>query len=171
MWPALFATRFVSAKDATKIHVQALQGLTREAAGKHDSKNNDASGTKFKYQLTSFELFTRQMSVPAKTTMELFKQQAVRQLLMNFTSIELQSFTILSGKQVELVSGIFPHEVPHQIFLVLIKTDRVDGVFAKDPFKFENVKVEKVILRQNGLPVMVESQTTNFDNDDAKEVY
>ena len=37
-----------------------------------------ASGTKFKYQLTSFELFTKQMSVVAKTTMELFKHQAVR---------------------------------------------------------------------------------------------
>ena len=61
--------------------------------------------------------------------------------------------------------------MPHQIFLVLIETDRVNGVFAKDPFKFENAKVEKVILRQNGLPVMVESHNTNFDNDDAKEVY
>ena len=35
---AYFVTRFGSAKDATKIHVQALQGLTGEVAGKHDSK-------------------------------------------------------------------------------------------------------------------------------------
>ena len=31
-----FVTRFGVAKDATKIHVQALQGLTDEAADKHD---------------------------------------------------------------------------------------------------------------------------------------
>ena len=59
--------------------------------------------------------------------------------------------------------------MPHQIFLVLIKTDRVNGVFAKDPFKFEKAKVEKVILRQNGLPIMVESHNTNFDNDEQKK--
>ena len=220
-----FVTRFGSAKDATKIHVQALQGLTGEVAGKHDSKNNDATGwtirkawtaqskeatfvgkipsdffrscsqflpplkdlklefklqnpefvltgtDNFKYEMTSFELFTRQVSVAAKTIMKLFRHQAVRPLLMNFTSVELQSFTMPAGKQVEFVLGIFPHEMPHQIFLVLIETDRVNGVFAKDPFKFENAKVEKVILRQNGLPVMMESHNTNFDNDDAKEVY
>ena len=97
----------------------------------------------FKYELTSFELFTRQVSLAAKTTMELFKHQAVRLLLMNFTSVELQSFTMSAEKQIEFVRGIFPHEMPHQIFLVLIETDRVNGVFAKDPFKFENAKVEK----------------------------
>ena len=103
--------------------------------------------------------------------MELFKHQAVRPLLMNFTSVELQSFTMSTGKQVEFVRGIFPHEMPHQIFLVLIETDRVNGVFAKDPFKFENAKVEKVILRQNGIPLVLESHITDFENEDAKEVY
>ena len=37
-------THFGVAKDATKIHVQALQSLAGEAADKHDSKNSDASG-------------------------------------------------------------------------------------------------------------------------------
>ena len=39
-----FVTRFGVAKDATKFHVQALQGRTGEAADKHDYKNNDATG-------------------------------------------------------------------------------------------------------------------------------
>ena len=43
--------------------------------------------------------------------------------------------------------------------------------FAKDPFKFENTKVEKVILRQNGTPLMLESHNTDFENEDVKEVY
>ena len=103
--------------------------------------------------------------------MELFKHQAVRPLLMNFTSVELQTFIILAGKQVEFVRGIFPHKMLHQIFLVLIETDRVNGAFAKDPFKFENAKVEKVIIRQNGTPLMLESHNTDFENEDAKEVY
>ena len=88
----------------------------------------------------------RQVSVAAKTTMQLFKQQAMRPLLMNFTNVELQSFTMPAGKQVEFVQGIFPHDMPHQLFLVLIETDRVSEVFTKVPFKFENAKVEKVIL-------------------------
>ena len=220
-----FVTRFGIAKDATKIHVEALQGLTGEVADKHDSKNADATGWtirkawtaeskeatfvgqipsdffrscsqflpplqdlklefklhnpefvltgtgNFKYELTSLELYTRQVSVAAKMTTELFKHQAVRPLLMNFTSVELQSFTMPAGKQVEFVRGIFPHELPHQIFLVLIETDRINGVFAKDPFKFENARVEKVVLRQNGTPIMVESHNTDFENGDAKELY
>ena len=220
-----FVTRFGIAKDATKIHVEALQGLTGEVADKHDSKNADATGWtirkawtaeskeatfvgqipsdffrscsqflpplqdlklefklhnpefvltgtgNFKYELTSFELYTRQVSVAAKTTTELFKHQAVRPLLMNFTSVELQSFTMPARKQVEFVRGIFPHELPHQIFLVLIETDRINGVFAKDPFEFENTRVEKVVLRQNGTPIMVESHNTDFENGDAKELY
>ena len=189
-----FVTRFGVAKDATKIHVQALQGLTGEVAGKPDSKNNDATGWtirkawtaqskeatfvgqipsdffrsctqflpplhdsklefklqspefvltgtgNFKFELTSFELFTRQVSVASKTTMELFKHQAVRPLLMNFTSVELQSFTMSAGKQVEFVRGIFPHEIPHQIFLVLFETDRLNGVLQKIPL---NLKMQR----------------------------
>ena len=54
---------------------------------------------------------------------------------------------------------------------MLIETDRVNGAFAKNPFKFENAKVEKAILLQNGTPVMVESHSTDFDNEDAKEAY
>ena len=46
-----------------------------------------------------------------------------------------------------------------------------NGAFAKDPFKFENAKIEKVILRQNGTPVIVESHYTDIDNDNAKEAY
>ena len=37
-------TCFGIAKDATKIHMQALQGLTGEAASKHDSKNEESTG-------------------------------------------------------------------------------------------------------------------------------
>ena len=81
----------------------------------------------------------------------------MRQLLMNFTSVELQSFTMPAGKQVEFVRGMFPHEMSYQIFLVIIETNRLNRVFAKDPFKFENAKVEKVVLQQNGLPIMVKS--------------
>ena len=125
----------------------------------------------FKYELTSFEVFTRQVAVASNTTMALFKQQAVKPLILNFTSVEIQSFAMPAGKQVEFVRGIFPHDMPHQIFLVLIETDRVNGVFAKDPYKFENAKVEKVVLRQNGTPVMLECYNTNFDNNDAKELY
>ena len=37
-------TRFGTSKDATDIHVKMLQGLTGEAAGKNDVKNNEATG-------------------------------------------------------------------------------------------------------------------------------
>ena len=72
--------------------------------------------------------------------MELFKQQATKPLILNFTSIELQSFSIPAGKQVEFVRGIFPHSMPHQVFLVLIETDRVNGVFKRIPL---NLKMQE----------------------------
>jgi hypothetical protein len=53
----------------------------------------------------------------------------------------------------------------------LIETDRINGVRAKDPFKFENGKVEKVVLRQNGTPLMLEAFETDFDTSDAKQAY
>ena len=61
----------------------------------------------FKYELTSFEVFTRQVSVALNTTMALFKQQAVKPLILNFTSVEIQSFSMPAGKQVEFVRCIF----------------------------------------------------------------
>ena len=126
----------------------------------------------FKYSVTNLEIFTRQVPVASSTTMAIFKQQAVQPLKLNFTSLAIQSFTISAGKQTEFIRGIFPHEMPHQIFLMLVETDRINGQIGKDPFKFENGKVEKVILRQNGTPVMIEAINTHFDEEgDAKEAY
>ncbi len=57
----------------------------------------------YKYELTSFELFTCQISVASQKTMTIFKEQAVTPLIMNFTNIEIQSFMIPAGKQVEFI--------------------------------------------------------------------
>lgn len=220
-----FASRFGIGKNGLDIHVQQLQGLTGEAAGKNDAKNAEATGwtirkawtaeskefefigqipndffrscsqfippmqditiefklndadivltgtEAFKFNLKSLELFTRQVSIPASEAMAIYKRQAVKPLHLNFTSLEIQSYTISAGKQVEYIRGIFPHQSPHQLFLVLIETDRINGVTTKDPFKFENAKVEKVVLRQNGTPLMLEAFETDFDNSDAKQAY
>ena len=130
------------------------------------------AGEEYTFKITNFEIFTRQIDVAASTTMSIFKQQAVKPLKLNFTNLTIQSFTIPARKQTEFIRGIFPHETPHQIFLILVETDRINGVLAKDPFKFEHAMIDKVILRQNGLPVMTEAINTNFAADgDAKEAY
>ena len=59
---------------------------------------------------------------------------------MNFTSVELQSFTMPAGKQVEFVRGIFPHELHHQIFLVLIETAEKMGFLQRIPL---NLKMQE----------------------------
>ena len=124
------------------------------------------------YKLTNFELVTRQVKVTADATMALYKQQALTPLMLNFTSLAVQSFTIPAGKHVELIRGIFPQEMPHQIFMVLVETDRLNGVQSKDPFLFTNASVEKVILRQNGTAQMTESIVSDFtENGDAKDAY
>ena len=55
--------------------------------------------------------------------------------------------------------------------MVLVETDRLNGVRTKDPFKFENGDVEKVILRHGGSPVMIESINTDFENKNVSEAY
>ena len=56
----------------------------------------------------------------------------------------------MTKQQVEYIRGTLPHETSQQIFLMLIETDRINGVMAKDPFKFENATVKKITLGQNG---------------------
>jgi len=119
----------------------------------------------FKFELTNIEIFTRQVSVASSTTLGILKYQATKPLIMNFTSVEIQSFTISAGKSVEFIRGIFPHQRPNQIFMVLVETDRLNGNLKKDPYKFSHGFVEKVVLRQNGVACMTESIITNFEND------
>ena len=119
----------------------------------------------FKFELTNIEIFTRQVSVASSTTMGIMKYQAAKPLIMNFTSVEIQSFTISAGKSVEFIRGIFPRQRPNQIFMVLVETDRLNGNLKKDPYKFSHGFVEKVVLRQNGVSCMTESIITNFEND------
>ena len=86
----------------------------------------------------------------------------MRPFLLNFTSVELQSFTMPARKQVEFIRGIFPHEMPHQSFLVLHRNRQGKRGFCKS---------RKTFLRQTGTSVMVESHNADFDNEDAKEAY
>ena len=220
-----FTTRFGTGKSATKIHLQRLQGLTGEAAGKNDSKNAEATGwtlrkgwtseskeiqfltqipsdfcrtcnsflpplqdlrfefklndpefalvstDAYKFQITDMSLYMRQVPVDTSTSMAVFKQQVVHPLKLNFTTLEAQSFSIPARKQVEFIRGIFPYSMPQQVYMVLVETDRLNGVRTKDPFKFENGDVEKVILRHGGSPVMIESINTDFENKNVSEAY
>lgn len=125
----------------------------------------------FKYEITSFQLFTRQVSVIASSTMEIFKRQSLKPLIMSYTSVEVQSYTASAGKQVEYIRAIFPHQMPHQLFMVLVETDCINGDMSKVPFKFENGQVEQVVLRQNGIPVMVDALITDFQHNKAMDPY
>jgi hypothetical protein len=128
----------------------------------------------YKFKITEIAFYTRQVEVDASTTMAILKHQAMTPLMMNYTTLSVQSFTIPQGKKVEYIRGIFQHQTPHQLFMILVETDRINGVRTKDPFKFENGRVEKVILRQNGIPVMAEAQNTQFlagNTQDAVEAY
>jgi hypothetical protein len=224
-----FAARFGTPKEAAKVHLSAIQGLTSEAAGKNDSHSAEAVGwtsrkafakesktvhfraaipsdffrtsaaflpprqklelefklnsaafllnaaaATFKYKLEQISVHCRKVSVASYRVMAINKEQAHKSLKMNFTSLETQTHTIAASKQVEHISGLFPRHTPNQIFLMLIETDRINGVMTKDPFKFENGMVEKVVLLQNGRPLMVESQKSIFTEgvtQDAVEPY
>jgi hypothetical protein len=214
------ATYFGTSKAASKIHLRHLQGLTGEAAGKHDGKNAEATGWSarkkwteksktlrlvgqvphdffrscstfvtpmqdirlefklsdadfalvgaagpFSYKLEGMELMARYVKVDPSVTMGIVKQQAIKPLNLNFTHLETQSFSITAGKTVENIRGIFP--------LMLIETDRINGSLSKEPFKFENGSVEKIILRHDGEAVMIDSMKSRFDaaNLDAKIAY
>lgn len=219
-----FVTRFGVSKVACQTHLQRLQGLTSEEAGKKDDatgkgrvkratwtalskeanfvgpipcdffrsctkflpplqdlniefKLNDsdfvltAAAGDFTYRLTKIDLFTRHVPVAASTTMNILKYQATKPLLLNYTNMEIQAFSIAEKTRVEFIRGIFPHQKPSQIFMLLVETDRLNGVKTKDPFKFEHGSVEKVILRQNGSACMVEAIETDFTTEDAIESY
>jgi hypothetical protein len=219
-----FVTRFGTSKAGRKIHLERMQGLTTEEAGKNDDaagkgrvkrqawtaeskearfigpipcdffrscsnllpplqdvnlefKLNDAdfvltaAAGNFTYKLTYFEIFTRHVPVAASTSLAILKYQTTKPLMLNYTSMEVQSFSIAAKSRVEFIRGIFPHQKPSQIFMVLVQTDRLNGLMTKDPFKFEHASVEKVVLRQNGGVCMTEAIETDFTAQDALDSY
>ena len=70
--------------------------------------------------------------------------------------------SISTNQLVEYVRGLFSNAMPHLIFVFLAETDRVNGALHKEPFKFENTSVTKMILRRDGETVLSESQAMNF---------
>jgi hypothetical protein len=125
----------------------------------------------FQYKLTYIELRLRHLEIAPSLTMNIFKRQATQPLRMNFTSMEVQSFSFSAGSHLEVVRGIFPFKKPSQIFMVLIETDRLNGNIKKDPFKFTHGSVEKVVLRLNGRPCMIDSIETDFTKENAHHAY
>lgn len=220
-----FVTRFGVSREACKIHLSRMQGLTGEEADKNDTaagkgqtlrktwtaiskqanfigpipcdffrscskflpplqdlniefKLSDpeffltSAANTYSYKLTNIELFTRHVPVAASTTMAILKYQTTKPLMLNFTSVELQSFSIAAGSKVEFIRGIFPHQKPSQIFMILVETDRLNGIKTKNPFHFSHGNVEKVVLRQNGSACMVEAIETDFSaTGDALDCY
>jgi hypothetical protein len=119
----------------------------------------------FTFKLTKAQLITRQVEIDASIATDIRRLKAVDGLKMNFTSMEVQSFSLPANARVEFIRGIFPHKRPTQIFMILIETDRLNGVMTKDPFKFEHGTVEKVILKQNGGVCMIDEIETDFTAD------
>jgi hypothetical protein len=123
-----------------------------------DFKLNDpelvlqAPANDYIYKLTSVKLLTRYVEVASAATVGVWKYQLTKPLYLNFTSMEVQEF----------IRSVFPYKKPTQIFMVLIETDRLNGVLTKNPFKFEHGNVEKVVLRQDGQPCMVDAIETDF---------
>jgi hypothetical protein len=232
-----FLQRFGMSESTRRIHMQQLQGITGEAAGKNDSKNGEARGWTVRQSMTAdsaeLELFapipsdffaTCDKYIPAGVDVRLdfrmnsanfalvtasdqdlggdagtlgpctFKvlnmeihtwdvevasAQTVHNLTLrkskpwqlNYTSLEVQSFTIPAKQKVEYIRNIF-NQLPKQIFIVLVETDRCNGVQSKDPFLFSHGGVQKMVLKRQGETMMVNQQTSNFTRAHAsKEVY
>jgi hypothetical protein len=133
-----------------------------------DFKLNDpelvlqAPANDYIYKLTSVKLLTRYVEVASAATVGVWKYQLTKPLYLNFTSMEVQSFSLPAKTHSEFIRSVFPYKKPTQIFMVLIETDRLNGVLTKNPFKFEHGNVEKVVLRQDGQPCMVDAIETDF---------
>lgn len=220
-----FTSRYGYSKNAVKVHLKHLLGMTTEVAGKNDSFDGTAKGwterkkwtegskevcfvspipcdffktcsqyippgqdlrLEFKlndsefvlsgagtcvYKLTSIELETVHVDVVASSTMALFKQRAITPFQLHYSNMQVQSCTIPAKTPVANLRGLFRDKTPSQIYMLLVETDRINGVMAKDPFKFEHANVQKVILRKNGLSVNNLEHITDFEGGDAKVLY
>jgi hypothetical protein len=111
------------------------------------------------------------IQVASSTTMAILKQQAITPIQLHYSNIQVQSCTIPAKTPVANLRGLFRDKNPSQIFMLLVETPRCNGVMGKDPFKFENANVDKVVLRKNGLSVNNVEHVTNFEGGDAKILY
>jgi hypothetical protein len=124
-----------------------------------------------KYKLINIELDMLHIEVAPSKTMAIYQQQKLGPIQLHFSNIQVQSHTIPAKAPIANLRGLFRDKNPSQIFMLLVETDRINGLMGKDPYKFEHANVAKVVLRRNGLAVGNVEHLTDFEGGDAKVLY
>ena len=223
-----FVARFGVSKSARNIHLKALQGLTGEAAGKHNTRNADATGwtqrkawtaksttlalqgpipsdffmscekylpptvemrlefklcdsdfatnttspLTVKFRVNKFDLMMRSVEIAATRKQEIFNQLRQTPWTFNYTSMDIQTHSIAAGMKRINIRNIFASQLPKQVYVMFAETGSVSGDPNADPFDFKHANIEKMVLRKNNVPLMVEEVASDFSTPQgAKEVY
>ena len=137
-----------------------------------NTTSTEAAPLNVKYKVQSMKLYMRTVEVAAKTSLENMKLLRRQPFIMNYTNLDIQTHSIAAGKKIENIRNIFAQQLPKQVFVMLVETQRLAGTRNTDPYKFEHASVEKMVLRKNNVPVMIEQIDSDFSSDDgAKIVY
>ena len=126
--------------------------------------NTANMATSLKVMITSAVLYVRRVkALPSKINMieeSLNLQNAVYPMQRS----ELVTFTIARGSKSFNREAIFRGQMPKLMFVGFVKNESFNGLYAKNPFKFENLKITNLALFREGESIPSRPLTPDFEN-------
>lgn len=107
-----------------------------------------ADSTKgYTYKLTYFDVHIRKVAYESDHAISIEKIALVQPMLMPITRHELSLHTISNKDMYANFQNLFPNQLPKQILIGLVESDRLSGNIKMNPFKFEPFDLSRLTLR------------------------
>lgn len=120
--------------------------------------------TSLKVMITSAVLYVRRVkALPSKINMieeSLNLQNAVYPIQRS----ELVTFTIARGSNSFNREALFRGQMPKLMFVGFVKNESFNGIYGKNPFKFENLKITSLAIFREGESIPSRPLTPDFVN-------
>ena len=85
--------------------------------------------------------------------------------------VEMKFFTKGSGRSDLSEQNLASGTLPRRVFIGLVESESFNGKITKNPFNFQNFKLNEIVLRQNGVPRPYESISVNYTENIYNEGY
>lgn len=124
---------------------------------------NNSETEKYTFKISELKLYTQKIQVSEailKRHQTLFsKQNAV----YPYTENEIKTFTLNKTSSSHTLNSIFRGRLPKTIIIAMIKTSAFNGEYKKNPFKFDNFKLDYLCLKLNGELIPATPYTPAFE--------
>lgn len=125
------------------------------------AKDNVKVSTEF----SQLSLFIRRVKLFPQVQMAITGSLAKQPASYYFQRNEMKSFLLTSGFAATSIDNVYNGQLPQKVILGLVSDKAFAGAVSKNPFNFENVKVNDLSLVVNGMKIPSSSYKPDFTND------